>query len=308
LSDGGAGGAIDVEDEATAAEEAAVVVWGSTGGGEAGLDADSADDGSEVAEMAAETAAAAALVPSLIFGDWNQTRCPTALACTESHVYVSDAVLNRVSMFRRDDGSRVRFTQWTDLHSPHGLCVAAGALFACDRGVGHFDGCVVAYSLDLVERLCVFGGRPSGPSGAPRTPPMAPEAIAAHTDACCRTHLFVTDRLKHCLHVWTVRAEMADEACLPFMEATFMRQLGSEGNVLGAFGGPHGVAVLSARNGAPLLVVSEHANERVQVLTLDGSPLQTLHLGAPLGGLSVWGTRVWVTDGENATVYALSLV
>jgi len=94
----------------------------------------------------------------------------------------------------------------------------------------------------------------------------------------------------------------------------FRRAIGSEGDAPGRFMCPLGVAVWRG-----LLVVSD-AYGRVQVLTLEGRPLQVLRsslrsrhgpldttrrLGSMLGGLCASGDRVWVAGLAAGKVYVL---
>ena len=84
----------------------------------------------------------------------------------------------------------------------------------------------------------------------------------------------------------------------------FRRAIGRRGVAPGCFMRPHGVAVVRGS-----LVVSEWAGGRLQVLTLDGVPLQVLPLlGSALAGMCVTSDgRVWVADGVKHAVHVLGV-
>ena len=59
-----------------------------------------------------------------------------------------------------------------------------------------------------------------------------------------------------------------------------------------------------------LLVVSEGAGKRLQVLTLEGVPLQVMHFVTPLVGMCADEQRVWVcgqADDDAYQVHELQL-
>ena len=79
------------------------------------------------------------------------------------------------------------------------------------------------------------------------------------------------------------------------------RIIGARGTAPGQFTGPWGVVVWRG-----LLLVSENEGRRVQVLTLDGVPLQVLPLDSELRGLCASGDRVWVTDHGADKIHELA--
>ena len=85
----------------------------------------------------------------------------------------------------------------------------------------------------------------------------------------------------------------------------FARAFGGFGHAPGQFKMPWGVAVVRG-----LLVVSENdavAENRLQVLTPKGVPLQVLTLGENLRRMCVVDDkRVWVADAQSCVVHALS--
>ena len=80
----------------------------------------------------------------------------------------------------------------------------------------------------------------------------------------------------------------------------FARAFGGNGDAPGQFAWPWGLAVVRG-----LVVVSE--NERLQVLTPKGVPLQVLKVGGVLRGMCADVERVWVTDVQKHQVHALEL-
>ena len=82
----------------------------------------------------------------------------------------------------------------------------------------------------------------------------------------------------------------------------FRRAIGGEGAAPGRFKKPRGVAISRGR-----LVVSESAG-RVQVLSLQGLPLQVLSLDSTLTGLSAREGRVWVADRDGHKVHVFEAV
>jgi hypothetical protein len=84
----------------------------------------------------------------------------------------------------------------------------------------------------------------------------------------------------------------------------FHRTVGSKGDAPGCFEAPWGVAVFRG-----LLVVSEAGGNRVQVLSLDGLPLQVLQLDSGPTGLAVGEDRgehwLWVVGRHHNKVHVL---
>ena len=249
---------------------------------------------------------------------------PVAVACDGEALFVSEALAHqRVIKLRLDEGyvggaamlASYEFGPDDDPHRPGlagraiqggsvrpgGLCVSNGTLFVCSRGLIPQSSCIHGFDL-MLRKLYTFGDVGSTRRGAFR----APSAIAAH-EGC----LYVADELAHHVTVWELKpgaAAQSDGIELP-SPPTFRRGIGSEGDAPGLFNGPSGVGIVGG-----VLVVSERSGRRVQVLTLEGGPLQVLSIGSDtnfrvcsvLGGLCVSGPRVWVADSGLSVLHALS--
>ena len=221
--------------------------------------------------------------------------CPMGLACDGEHVFVAESGSSCVQKLCLPDWSPVlgtgrHGTSEGELRHPHGLALdGARRLYVADNDN---------------HRVCVFDQRTLhfrfafGHKGRGRGELRDPCGLAVHQET-----LFVADLGNNRLQAFTVHG-------------VWLRTIGRKGRAPGEFLGPWGVAVLALARGA-VLCVGESRARRVQVLGLDGTPLQVLsppgagsiaglcveHIGSP--GAEARARRVYAADSGNHVIYAL---
>ena len=211
-----------------------------------------------------------------------QVRKPFGAACDGTSLYVADDFNHRVQKLRLADGAhlgtvgkadRTRGDGEGQFSYPMGLCVAADVLYVCDERNHR----IVCLGTDLTWHY-TFGRRGSG-DGEFRYP----QAVAAHGG-----ELYAVDHDNSRIQAApTLRRPAPSPTQTPVARQVFTpdrhgrmrfaRAFGGKGDAPGQFDGPCGVAVVRG-----LVVVSESDNERVQVLTPKGVPLQVT-MGTALG-------------------------
>jgi hypothetical protein len=240
---------------------------------------------------------------------------PAALAHDDESLYVVDAT-GRLLQLRLVDLALVdavggRGVQDGQMFGAGGLAFAAGCIFVADnsnRRVAVWD------TAPLRWRGVVGGGQGSGPgeisypvdvavhSAQLHPPPLLPQPKAApcqdppnphphpHTHQVHGLELFVADAENHRIMVFG-------------LDGAFRRAFGGEGTAPGQFGWLSGVAV--GRCGR--LFVAEHT--RLQVLTLQGLPLQVLHLpgAVELSQIRLTERHAFVVDETTHHVHVLTL-
>lgn len=102
--------------------------------------------------------------------------------------------------------------------------------------------------------------------------------------------------------MYSTEEESASAVRYPGGAVRFERTIGGKGSAPGKFEEPWGVAVCPCRS---LLIVSEREGRRLQVLTLEGVPLQVLPLNSAVAGLCASDKRVWVTDVHAHKVHTV---
>jgi len=220
---------------------------------------------------------------------------PTGLATDGTHAWVADSSNCSVAKIVLKDGALVTRTGSYgsgvgEFSAPEGLALAHGVLFVADEG-----NCRVAM-LDAASLAWrgAFGTRGVGPGQL-----LKPVGLTV-VDNGDRLELFVRDTQNHRVQVFDVSGANAPGVC-----GTFVRAFGERGDAPAQFQQPSGMAV------DPLgrILVSEAGAGRVQMLTLQGAPLQVLRLptAGKLYGMCVSGTRVFVADYERHQVHVLQL-
>lgn len=220
--------------------------------------------------------------------------CPTGLVCDDAFCFVAESGSSCLQKLRLSDWSLILGTgrhgsAEGELRHPHGLALDAKRLFVADNDN---------------HRICIFDHQLAfrasfGRQGCGQGELRDPCGLAVH-----RWQLFVADLGNHRLQIFTVRGR-------------WLRSIGREGRAPGEFLGPWGVAVARLAQGV-VLCVSESRARRVQVLGLDGTPLQVL---APPGAGSLAGLcvehhgsgaetrarRLFVADYEHHSLLVLSV-
>ena len=202
------------------------------------------------------------------------------------------------------------------------------SLFVVDAGLHR----IVEFTSQSLVRVRAFGRNGHGPGEL-----SFPEGLCTYVSGCGASRLFVADCFNHRINV-TARSGLEHAAlddtdsarfrshtspltlgtscplppfaCVPTPQVydlgesppRFLCSIGRHGREAGEFELPCDVAISRER-----LLVSEE--RRVQVLTIDGAPLQVLTMPHPalLGmcTLSVRGHRVFVRDGHARTIHIL---
>jgi len=231
---------------------------------------------------------------------------PFGVACAGDHLFVSDSGhhVHRLSLAQPEVGAasigaHSAGRKDSQFNFPTGLCVCGDTLYVCD----YFNHRVAVLGTDLVWRYSF--GREGWLEGQFRYP----VGIAAHGG-----EVFVADDT-HRVQVFSLGADSrpalprrptAWQAAHLGDRMQFRRAIGGQGDAPGRFKEPRGLAIVRG-----LLVVSEAQGRRVQVLTLEGVPLQVLSLdssGLGLRGLCVaTDGRVWVVDKEASKVHVLEV-
>mmetsp|Transcript_15152 Transcript_15152/g.35888 ORF Transcript_15152/g.35888 Transcript_15152/m.35888 type:complete len:165 (-) Transcript_15152:269-763(-) len=139
-----------------------------------------------------------------------------------------------------------------------------------------------------------FGTRGVGPGQL-----LKPVGLTIVDDGA-RLELYVRDTQNHRVQVFDVTGANAPGVC-----GTFLRAFGERGDAPAQFVQPSGMAI----DPKGRLLVSEAGAGRVQMLTLQGAPLQVLRLptAGKLYGMCVSGQRVFVADYERHQVHVLQL-
>ena len=176
-------------------------------------------------------------------GTWQATatgfNAPREIAVApDGAVYVADTGNGRVQ--RRDPGSGAWTTLTAGLASPAGVAATSAAVYVADTGA---------------NRILRVTGAASSPLPAPPGGLSAPTGLAAAAGA-----VYVADT--------------AANRVLRFNEgAGTWDVLGTEGTGAGQFIAPHGLALDA---GATTLVVADTGNDRLQRITLSGTPRPAL--------------------------------
>ncbi|XP_015509514.2 tripartite motif-containing protein 2 isoform X1 [Neodiprion lecontei] len=108
---------------------------------------------------------------------------------------------------------------------------------------------------------------------------MSPQGVAFLEDF---EELFVTDKWKHCIHVFNSKG-------------TLLRRLCTKGQGDGQLRSPEGIAAHPSRN---LLYVADTGNDRIHILTPDGATFATI---GPTGNAETVLTKAGVEITNNAT-------
>ena len=215
----------------------------------------------------------------------NEFQQPTGLACDGGFLYVADSGncrLHKLSL----PGGEVRATvgvfgdQPGQLHAPVGLTLYDGRLYCADSRNHRISVFTTSPGLRYVTS---FGSHGSGPGELGTT--SSGIYLAAY-----QGELFVADRSNHRLQVLGI-------------DGRFHRSIGCRGTAPGCFRRLRGVAAAAGR-----LITAEC--ERVQVLTLDGTPLQVLQLpgSSALVGICADSTHVCVVDQTHQKIRVLSML
>ena len=255
--------------------------------------------------------------------------CPTGVAATGESLFVVEHGAHVVSKLRRasSSGHRHATTEggWGDgngqLRHPWAVAVANKRVYVTDQGNDR----VSVFDTSKLEWLFSFGERGSGigqfreprcaphPPFAPLPPSLSPElarpppAAALYSSrgahlplspnlsrsgvAIHGQELFVADTGNHRIAVFSL-ADAAGAHCPP------VRVLGGGPSAIaGRFNGPSGLCIASEK-----LYVAELGGERLQVLSLDGLPLQTLCGHGPLSSVCADDELVVTTalEGDHA--------
>ena len=162
------------------------------------------------------------------------------------------------------------------------MAVGAGKVFVMalnEEGEGDNSICSVYNASDL-EHVCSFGLWNNEESIEWRG------GLAATA-----SRLFVADPLRHCIDVFALGDWSKGEKPKP------ISRLGEKGKLPGQFLQPRGLALLDDR-----LIVAEFHGQRLQVLTLEGLPLQVIPTASHLVSVSVSSEQVIcgaVASGPN---------
>ena len=210
---------------------------------------------------------------------------PTGLACDGDSLYVADSGNCRIHKLSLPSG------QWChtvgsfgdapgQLHAPVGLALCGGKLYCADSRNHRISVFATIPTLRYLTSFCSHG---SGVAELGST--SSGIYLAAHAG-----ELYIGDRSNHRLLVLGT-------------DGSYRRSIGSRGMAPGCFRRLRGVAVANGR-----LFTAEC--ERVQVLTLQGEPLQVLPLSgsSALVGICADETHVCVVDQTHQKVRVLSLI
>lgn len=221
---------------------------------------------------------------------------PAGLATDGTHVWVADSSNCSVSKISLRDGvhlSRLGAYGAGRGHfsGPEGLALARGVLFVADEGNCR----VVMLDAASLDWLGEFGSRGTGPGQL-----LNPVGLTA-IDNGDRLELYVRDTQNHRIQVFDVTGANQAGVC-----GAFVRAFGEHGTAPGQFVQPTGMTT----DGRGRILVAEKGTARVQVLTMEGAPLQVLPLprAKQLYGMCVSGERVFVADYGRHEVHMLALV
>ena len=180
------------------------------------------------------------------------------------------------------------------LAAPEGLALSAdGKLLAVSDSARHH---VLLFDAPSLRHLRTFGRR-----GAAKGQLRAPDGVAIHDGS-----VYVADTYNHRISVFwadggvgALRDPLLRSALAP---GGFERTIGMHGSDGGLFEFPRGVAVAHG-----WLLVAEP--KRVQLLTLQGAPLQTLEVSGAcaMRGITADGWRAYAADFEAHTVHVLKI-
>jgi len=215
---------------------------------------------------------------------------PQGLASDGTHLYVADGQNARVVSRQLPDMQPIGSSDDTAvddervLRRPDGLVVAGGRLYISDKAAH----CIAVFTLPEMRYELSFGSRGSGDGEL-----CDPSGLALLS---AKAEIVVADVSNHRLQCFSLVGE-------------YTRQIGRSGRAPGCFHLPTGVETVGgdAGGGDAVLVVAER--RRIQVLTLEGVPLQvvTPPLCGSLHGVSARAMRVLVADSEQRRLHEFQL-
>jgi len=203
---------------------------------------------------------------------------PSAVALLgDGTAWVVEDIVHLVKV-RLADGERLIVVEPPGLRFPIDLALVGDSLLVL--GVDHIDGqgriSVLGSATGALQRTInpTCGGQPL----------QDPTSLCVHGDL-----VFIADSGNHRIVVCR-HADGAHVRCIGKAGQTRKERKGRKGTDSGEFINPVGVAIGHGR-----LYVSERVGRRIQVLTLEGLPLQVLDLpdSGMLGSLCVDDTRIW---------------
>ena len=230
------------------------------------------------------------------------TSCPTGVASCGEYIYVVEHGAHRLSKLRRSSvcTHHSEFSSPTatkriasigswgggdgEMRHPWGVTVALKRVFVTDQGNDR----VCVFSAEKLSYLFSFGSSGGGRDGF-----REPRGLAAHLDT-----LYVADSLNHRIQLFSL-SEVANDVVVPKGSIG-----GGRSGLRGRFDLPSGLCVANER-----LYVSELGNERVQVLSLDGLPMQLVKCDGPVSGICADDEHICATklEGDHAiTVWRLT--
>lgn len=198
---------------------------------------------------------------------------PKGVVFDGRHLFVTDAP--DFGVRKIDSLSGEVLVENSDMYSPACLAVVEGAwdgivfvIHNDDEAVRrtHEDSVTCsAYRSSDLELVCTFGSW------------SCEHHIGYHGGlAGTSSRLFVSEPLEHRIDVFDISYVTSGLSARPFTSSlpTLLTSFGEKGTRPGQFLEPRGLAVLHER-----LLVAEFAGQRVQVLSLEGTPLQVIGVG-----------------------------
>ena len=236
----------------------------------------------QVLSMAGEVQRIFGQGPGSGIGDFQQ---PTGLACDGESLYVADSGNCRLKQLALPDGNVISTVgvfgyQPGQLHAPVGITLQANFLFCADSRNHRI--CVYATQPRL-HYITSFCSRGSG------TAELGSTSSGIYIDVS-DSELFIADRSNHRLQVLS-------------LNGAFQRSIGRRGTAPGCFRRLRGVAVSDDR-------IFTAECERVQVLTIQGMPLQVLPFpgSSALVGICADCRRVYVVDQTHQKIRVLNQI
>ena len=208
-----------------------------------------------------------------ILGDNLKLDSPIGIAYGRGFLYIADSDKHRILKIRYSDGQIIDTTKKDCcLKYPSGLLLVGGRLYITDTENNR----VVVINPKTLQFLFSFGNR--GPNS---TRLCNPYGITMYKD-----NIFIADSTYGRIQVFTYQCH-----------CNFVRTIGRKGTAPGEFNDPYDIMIIHNM----LFVTEWNDGKRIQILTMDGNPLQVFYLSKNVSPLSICGDdkNIYVTDTDG---------